>query len=157
MDKTYKDDVMDTIDLVMEAIECVLVPERILKSGPATIVFWRNGQKTIVKCSKGTEPDDYSAFCAAFTKHIFGTNSKIRRILKDITVVQEPKKKAEPPKEPEPKQTESPKKPTVKRSIDRGKVMALHNAGWSNKKIADEMGCTSPAVWKIIAAETKGE
>lgn len=35
--------------------------------------------------------------------------------------------------------------------------MALHNAGWSNKKIADEMGCTSPAVWKIIAAETKGE
>ncbi len=93
MDKTYKDGVMDTIDLVMEATERVLVPERILKSGPATIVFWRNGQKTIVKCSKGTEPDDYSAFCAAFTKHIFGTNSKIRRILKDITVVQEPKKK----------------------------------------------------------------
>lgn len=29
-----------------------LIPERILKSGSATIVFWKDGTKTVVKCAK---------------------------------------------------------------------------------------------------------
>lgn len=37
-----------------------------------------------------------------------------------------------------------------KSSIDVGKVMALHNAEWSQAKIADEMGCSQSMVCKII-------
>lgn len=40
-----------------------------------------------------------------------------------------------------------------RRKIDRGKVMALHNAGWSNVKIAEEMGCSSWSVSMIIKEE----
>lgn len=37
-----------------------------------------------------------------------------------------------------------------KSSIDVGKVMALHNAKWSQAKIADEMRCSQSMVCKII-------
>lgn len=40
-----------------------------------------------------------------------------------------------------------------RRKIDRGKVMALHNAGWSNVKIAEEMGCSAWSVGTIIKEE----
>ena len=34
--------------------------------------------------------------------------------------------------------------------IDKGKIIALHNAGWSVTKIADEMKCAVSTVYKII-------
>lgn len=37
-----------------------------------------------------------------------------------------------------------------KSSIDVGKVMALHNAKWSQAKITDEMGCSQSMVCRII-------
>ena len=37
-----------------------------------------------------------------------------------------------------------------KSSIDVGKVMALHNAKWSQAKIADEMGCSQGWISQII-------
>ena len=33
---------------------------------------------------------------------------------------------------------------------EMSKVMALHNAKWSQAKIADEMGCSQSMVCKII-------
>ena len=41
--------------------------------------------------------------------------------------------------------------------LDYGKIMALHNAGWSNKKIADEMGTTSNTIAVIICNLKKRE
>lgn len=35
---------------------------------------------------------------------------------------------------------------TVRQKIDYGKIMALHNAGWNNAKIADEMDMTKESV-----------
>lgn len=58
-----------------------VIPERIIKSGPATIVFWADGTKTVVKCAKGTEPDDYAAFCAALAKKVYGSNSALKRAM----------------------------------------------------------------------------
>lgn len=40
------------------------------------------------------------------------------------------------------------------RKIDQGKVMALHKAGWTAAKIADEMQCSVQAVYNILK---KGE
>lgn len=37
-----------------------------------------------------------------------------------------------------------------RKPLDHGKIMALHNAGWSNKAIADEMKITSQAVGQVI-------
>ena len=48
--------------------------------------------------------------------------------------------------------------PEVKKTrqkIDYGKIMALHNAGWSNQKIADEMGMTYGAVATAISTYKK--
>lgn len=70
-----------------------LIPERILKSGSATIVFWKDGTKTIVKCAKDEEPNDYNAFTAALAIKLFGTNSHVKKIIKNKTVIQEKKGK----------------------------------------------------------------
>ena len=37
-----------------------------------------------------------------------------------------------------------------KKPIDEGKVMALYKAKWSQKKIADEMGCSQARISQII-------
>lgn len=48
----------------------------------ATVVFWKDGTKTVVKCPEGTPYDEYSAFCAALAKKIYGNNSKLQREIK---------------------------------------------------------------------------
>lgn len=60
----------------------MLKPKRIIKNGIATIVFWNDGTKTIVKCAEDGEPDDYMAFCAAYCKKVFGSNSQLKRVIK---------------------------------------------------------------------------
>ena len=54
------------------------MPDRILKSKNATIVFWK---------------DDYSAFTAALAIKIFGANSRVKKIIKTRTEIQKPKAK----------------------------------------------------------------
>lgn len=44
-----------------------------------------------------------------------------------------------------------PGKPSGRRKIDRGKVMALDRAGWAVKKIAGEMQCSDQGVRNILA------
>jgi len=62
----------------------------------------------------------------------------------------------EEPEKPEPKKTASkpaPKKTAPKKNtkpIDKGKIGALHRAGWSASKIADEMKLGLSTVYKII-------
>lgn len=55
--------------------------KKIVRNGPATIVFWDDGTKTIVKRAEGTKDDIYMAFCSAFTKKMLGNNSRIKRII----------------------------------------------------------------------------
>lgn len=50
-----------------------------------------------------------------------------------------------------------PEKKSGRNIIDRGKVLALHRAGWSNKKIADEMACSEASVSTILKEERNGE
>lgn len=69
------------------------MPDRILKSGNATIVFWKDGTKTVVKLPEGDTPDDYSAFTAALAIKIFGANSRVKKIIKTRTEIQKPKAK----------------------------------------------------------------
>lgn len=64
--------------------------KKIIFSGPKTIVLWSDGTKTIVSMSKDeTKFDPETAFCAAYTKKMFGTNSKIKRIIKEKSNIEQ--------------------------------------------------------------------
>lgn len=67
--------------------------DRIVKSGPVTIVFWEDGTKTIVRRSDDTEDNSYNAFCAALAKKMYGTNSSLQRMIAKKTVEQKKKEK----------------------------------------------------------------
>lgn len=64
--------------------------KKIIFSCPKTIVLWNDGTKTIVSMSKDeTNFDPEAAFCAAYTKKMFGTNSKIKRIIKEKSNIEQ--------------------------------------------------------------------
>ena len=58
-----------------------------------TVVMWDDGTKTIVKCSEADQYDSYAAYCAAFAKKCYGTNSQLKKTIENLTVVQESKPK----------------------------------------------------------------
>lgn len=57
--------------------------KRIILNGPATIVFWNDGTKTVVKISnddiRGDKYDPYTSVAYALAKKHFGTNSAFKR------------------------------------------------------------------------------
>lgn len=57
------------------------IPKRILRHGPATIVFWGDGTKTVVKRSPDEPDNAYAAFTAALGIKLFGSNSKLKRVI----------------------------------------------------------------------------
>lgn len=64
--------------------------KKIIFNGPKTIVLWSDGTKTIVSMSKDeTNFDPEAAFCAAYTKKMFGTNSEIKRIIKEKSNIEQ--------------------------------------------------------------------
>lgn len=60
-------------------------PVRIIYNSPATIVFWSDGTKTVVKKRKGERFNEYNAFCAALAKKVFESNSAVNKIVKSGT------------------------------------------------------------------------
>lgn len=68
-------------------------PKRILRNGPATVVFWVDGTKTVVKPGPNVTPNDYDAFTAALAIKVFGNNSHLKKLIKAKTVVEKPKVK----------------------------------------------------------------
>lgn len=69
----------------------LFTPKRIVKNGVATIVFWQDGTKTIVKRAPYEPESDYAAFTAALGIKCFGSNSALKRIV-ERTETQKPKK-----------------------------------------------------------------
>lgn len=67
--------------------KCLFIPKKIIRNGKATIVFWLDGTKTVVKCSD-EDDNDYDAFTAALAKRVFGTNSAVKKIV-NMTQIQD--------------------------------------------------------------------
>ena len=64
--------------------------EKIIFNNFKTIVFWNDGTKTIVSMSqeeRNFDPED--AFRAAYTKKMYGTNSKIKRVIKEKSNIEQ--------------------------------------------------------------------
>lgn len=65
------------------------IPEvkKIIFNDPATIVYWKDGTKTVVKCQKGDYFDPEKGFAMAFLKKCWGNkgnfNDKLRKIMKE--------------------------------------------------------------------------
>lgn len=58
-----------------------LIPTKIIYNPPATIVFWTDGTKTVVKCSADDEYNEYYGFLCALGKKMFGTNSHLKKLI----------------------------------------------------------------------------
>lgn len=56
--------------------------DRIIYNEPATIVFWADGTKTVVKCMEGEPFDKYAGFCAALAKKIYGSTSRAKKTVR---------------------------------------------------------------------------
>ena len=72
----------------------------------------------------------------------------------DGFLIEEEEPQPEPKTKPEPKaKPKAEPKKSGPAGIDHGKLIALHKAGWSIEKIADEMGCTTTTVRNHIRQE----
>ena len=54
---------------------------KIIFNPPATIVFWEDGTKTVVKCSAEDEFNEYYGFLAALGKKVYENNSQIKKLI----------------------------------------------------------------------------
>ena len=73
--------------------------EKVIHNNPKTVVIWSDKTKTIVSCGEDAEFDEYVGFTAAVMKKLFGSNTKVKKIMKAKTVVS--KKKIEKDKQEE--------------------------------------------------------
>lgn len=71
-------------------------PIKIIYNGVATVVFWNDDTKTVVKRSTGTKDDRYNAFCAALAKKMYGTNSALKKYIECAENAKNPKPKERP-------------------------------------------------------------
>ena len=72
--------------IAQDAARYTITPVKIRKDGPVTVVFWKDGTATSVRCGAGEQYDDYVAFCAALAKKFFLSNSMVKRVLKNTPV-----------------------------------------------------------------------
>lgn len=74
------------------------IPKKIIvnEDSEVTVVLWNDGTKTIVRCSEADTYDSYAAYCAAFAKKCYGTNSQLKRTIEKLTVYQDTKVKNRP-------------------------------------------------------------
>ena len=71
----YKDGQI-TLDDVMPDIE------RVIFNNPATIVYWDDGTKTVVKCQEGDTYSQETGLAMAIAKKVFGNNSSYNEVFK---------------------------------------------------------------------------
>lgn len=73
----YKKGLIEGREIVWKSVSV----NRIIFNDPATIVFWNDGTKTVVKCQKGQTFNPYFGLCAAIAKKLYGSNSMLNRIV----------------------------------------------------------------------------
>lgn len=57
---------------------------RVVFNNPATIIFWEDNTKTIVKCMEGEKFEKYAGFIAAVAKKLFGSTSRAKSIMNEL-------------------------------------------------------------------------
>ena len=75
--------IKDKNGIVFSPMAIVLKPTKIIFNNPATIVFWNDGSKTVVKCSEDDIFDTYRGFTMAYLKRIMGSGRKAEKFVDD--------------------------------------------------------------------------
>lgn len=57
--------------------------EKVIFNDPATIVIWKDGTKTVVKCQEGDVYDKKIGFLLAIAKKYFGNTGKYDNVIKE--------------------------------------------------------------------------
>ena len=91
--KKEKDVMIKLTCMMREAKSRNYDPDAIYKNGRNTTVKWEDGTVTTVKLAEGEEDCDYTAFTAALARKIYGTNSRVKKIMEKKTVLQKKKEK----------------------------------------------------------------
>lgn len=68
---------------------------RVIFNDPATVIFWDDGTKTVVKCAKDQQFERYAGFIAACAKKLFGSTSRAKAIMEECAYDQ-PKHEPKP-------------------------------------------------------------
>ena len=58
-----------------------LIPKKIIYSGPATIVLWADGTKTVVKCSDEDAYVPEAGFLWALAEKVYGSKSQVDKVM----------------------------------------------------------------------------
>ena len=78
--------------LIVEEIDMLHLIDHVILNAPATIVFWKDGTKTVVKCKENDTYDPEKGIAVAFAKKVLGNNynyiNKFNTILKKAKVVE---------------------------------------------------------------------
>lgn len=57
-----------------------LTPKNVIFNPPATIVFWEDGEKTVVKCGEGEAYDKEKGLAMAFCKRVWGNAGRFNNM-----------------------------------------------------------------------------
>lgn len=57
--------------------------KKLISHGPATIVYWADGEKTVVKCMDADTFDPMAGFCAALAKKVYGSTGTVKQIIEN--------------------------------------------------------------------------
>lgn len=57
--------------------------KKLIYHGPATIVYWADGEKTVVKCMDADTFDPMAGFCAALAKKVYGSTGTVKQIIEN--------------------------------------------------------------------------
>ena len=90
--------------------------ERIIFNPPATVVYWIDGTKTVVKAMEGEKYEKYAGFAMACMKKMFGSTGAAKHIMAEYDDTPEPKPKKE---KTEPKKERSINNPAFKDHISQ--------------------------------------
>lgn len=63
-----------------------MMPKEVIFAPPATIVYWQDGTKTVVKCSEEDEFSEEMGFVLCFMKKMFGNKGSYNNYINDALV-----------------------------------------------------------------------
>ena len=69
-------DIKYVVNDISSAVEFRTGIKKVIFNGPATIVIWVDGSKTVVKCAEGDGYSKFSGLAIAMCKRMYGTDFK---------------------------------------------------------------------------------
>ena len=82
-DKVIKPTYNDVYGLQTKCEDCTsFEPINVIFNAPATVVFWCDGTKTVVKCHEDDVYDKEKGLAMAYMKKLYGNNGSFNEVLK---------------------------------------------------------------------------